>query len=124
MSLFCFETFSYVSTLPKVSTHCPSCLSRLSRYIKENISFNKGFKIHKADSESPSLPNILVLTLQSFVQYPWLLYQNIMTHKTSRQIPCTDNYYSLLLHVSATLYCHRQGVTHFTDLYVINCKQP
>ena len=114
MSLFCFETFSYVSTSLQVSTYCPSCLSRLSRDTKENISFNKGFKIHKTDSEVLFLHSSLVLTFQSFVQYKWLLYQNtstIMPHKTSRQIPCTDVYYSLLLLVSATLYCHLQGVT-------------
>jgi len=124
MNLFCFETFSYVSTLLKVSTHCHSCLSRLSRYTKENISFSKGFKIHKADSEGLSLHNSSVLTLQSFVQYNWLLYQNvIMPHKTSRQIPCTDVYYSMLLPVSVT-YCHLRGVTHFIDDYIINSKQP
>ena len=121
MNLFCFESFSYVSTLLKVSTHCLSCLSRLSRYIKENISFNNGFKIHKADSEGLSLHNSLVLTFQSFVQYTRLLYQNIIMQqkKTSPQIPCTDIYHSRLLHVSATLYFHFQGATHFTDVYVL-----
>ena len=47
-----------------------------------------------------------------------------MPHKTPLHIPCTDVYYSLLLHVSATLYCHLQGVTYFIEVYMINCKQP
>jgi len=72
-----------------------------------------------------------IVTVRFFWWYfKWPYYKiniqvrsNVQDTRTFTRNTLHNIYFSLLLHVSATLYCHLQGVTNYKNIYSICCKQ-